>query len=188
MSPQRRATLLRILSLILVVAIMVGIYLFRDHLQDLSHYGYLGIYLVTLIANATVFLPIPGVAFVFAMGSVLHPALTAIFAGAGAATGELSGYLLGFSGQGLAESSARYERILAWMTGHRKLTDLAILVMAAIPNPFFDLAGIAAGTLRIPLWRFLVFCTAGSIIKMLVFAYAGELGFGWLTAWYHGGK
>jgi len=188
MSPQNRTTLLRVLTLVLVVAIMVGIYFYRDNLQELSHYGYLGIFLVTMISNATVLLPVPGVAFVFAMGSVLHPALIAIFAGVGAATGEISGYLLGFSGQGLAENSERYNRILHWLASHRKYTDVGILVMSAVPNPFFDLAGIAAGTLRVPLWRFYVFCTLGSVMKMLIFAYAGDLGLYWLTSWQYSGK
>ena len=46
--------------------------------------------------------------------------------------------------------------------------------MAVIPNPFFDLAGIAAGTLKIPVLRFYFFCALGSIIKMLAFAYGGN--------------
>ena len=53
---------------------------------------------------------------------------------------------------------------------------ITLVVLSAIPNPFFDLAGISAGTLRIPVLRFLAFCTIGKILKMLVFAYAGYAG------------
>jgi membrane protein YqaA with SNARE-associated domain len=108
------------------------------------------------------------------MGAVLNPFFLAISAGLGAATGELSGYLLGFSGQGLAERSKIYDRIYDIMHRHRRWSDLLILVMAFIPNPFFDLAGIAAGTLKIPVWRFYIFCALGSILKMLAFAYGGN--------------
>jgi uncharacterized membrane protein YdjX (TVP38/TMEM64 family) len=188
MTPERRVTLLRILSLVLVVVILAGIYFFQDHIQELYRYGYIGVFFVTLIANATVFLPIPGVAFVFAMGSVLHPALIALIGGLGAATGELFGYLIGFSGQGLAERSKTYDRVYDWMEKHHRFTDVAIMVFAFIPNPFFDAAGIAAGALGIPVWRFFLFCAMGSILKMMVFAYAGDLGIGWLTAWYSRGK
>lgn len=169
-----RMALLRALTLGLVIIVIVVIFLLRDHVQELANFGYLGIFVAALMANATVFLPVPGVAVVFAMGAVFNPFLTALFAGMGAAVGELSGYLLGFSGQGLVEDAGWYKRIRDWMTTHPKLIDLGILVLAAIPNPFFDAAGIAAGTMKIPIWRFLLFCGIGSIIKMLIFAYGGN--------------
>lgn len=180
MTPERRLTLLRLLALLLVVGILAIVVIFRDQVQNLAAYGYPGIFLVAAIANATVFVPVPGVMVVFAMGAVFNPFLTALFAGLGAATGELSGYLLGFSGQGLVEGSQRYERIFQWIKNHPRFRDLAVVVMAAIPNPFFDLAGIAAGTLKIPVLRFYFFCAIGSILKMLVFAYGGDTILNWL--------
>ncbi len=171
---ERYMPLLRLLSLALAVGIMATIFLLRDHLQDLAHFGYLGVFLITLMANATVFLPIPGVAVVFTMGAVFNPLLIAFFAGLGAAVGELSGYLLGFSGQGLMERAGWYQRIQSWVTAYPRLINLSILILAAIPNPFFDAAGITAGTMKIPIWRFLLFCAMGSIIKMLVFAFGGD--------------
>jgi membrane protein YqaA with SNARE-associated domain len=174
MTPDRRLKILRILSLVFVVGIVVLIYIYRDQLQELARYGYAGIFMITLIANATVFVPVPGVIVVFALGAVFHPLITAVFAGLGGATGELSGYLLGFSGQGLAEQSERYQRMLDWLGKHQNLRDLAVVVLAAIPNPFFDLAGIAAGTLKVPIYRFWFFCSIGSITKYAIFAYAGS--------------
>ena len=170
----RRMALSRYLTLGLFAVIMTVIFLLRDHVRELAHFGYLGVFLATLIANATVFLPIPGVAVVFTMGAVLNPFLTALFAGLGAAVGELAGYLLGFSGQGLIERAGWYQRIQNWMLTHPKLIDLGVLVLAAIPNPFFDAAGIAAGTMKIPVWRFFIFCALGSIIKMSAFAFGGH--------------
>jgi len=174
MSPERRLTLLRILAFIFVVGIVVVIFIFREQVKHLSQLGYLGAFLIPLIANATIFVPIPGVWVIFAMGAVFNPFFLAIFAGLGAAAGELTGYLLGFSGQGLAQRSQLYDRIFGIMDRHRRWSDLMILIMAFIPNPFFDLAGIAAGTLKIPIWRFYIFCAAGSIMKMLAFAYGGS--------------
>jgi uncharacterized membrane protein YdjX (TVP38/TMEM64 family) len=174
LSPERRLILLRILAFVLVIGIMVAIFIFRDQVRELSRFGYLGAFLITLIANATIFVPIPGVWVVFAMGAVFNPFFLAIFAGLGAAAGELSGYLLGFSGQGLAERSKLYDRIYAFMDRHQRWSDLLILIMAFIPNPFFDLAGISAGTLKIPVLRFYFFCALGSILKMLAFSYGGN--------------
>lgn len=174
MTPERRLTLLRILSFVFVIGIVVAIYIYREQVRELSRFGYLGAFLIPLIANATIFVPIPGVWVIFAMGAVFNPFFLAIFAGLGAATGEVSGYLLGFSGQGLAERSRLYDRIYGLMERHRRWSDLMILILALIPNPFFDLAGIAAGTLKIPIWRFYLFCAFGSILKMLAFAYSGN--------------
>jgi uncharacterized membrane protein YdjX (TVP38/TMEM64 family) len=173
MTPERRLTLLRIVTFLFVVGIVVLIFIFREQVRHLSQLGYLGAFLIALIANATIILPVPGVWVIFAMGAIFNPFLLAIFAGLGAATGELFGYLLGFSGQGLAQRSRIYDQIYAYINSHMRSIDLIIFVMAAIPNPFFDLAGIAAGTLKVPIWRFYIFCALGSILKMLAFSFGG---------------
>lgn len=114
------------------------------------------------------------------MGAVFEPFWVAIAAGLGAAIGELSGYLAGFSGQAVVEKADYYNRIRRWMEDNQSWSYLVILVMAFIPNPLFDLAGISAGTLRMPVIRFLFFCAIGKILKMLLFAYAGYSAFDWV--------
>ena len=139
-------------------------------LAEFSGYGYPGIFLIALLSNATVILPAPGLAIVFAMGSVFHPLGVALAAGTGGAFGEISGYLAGFGGQAVVEKTAIYTRVQPWV---QKWGAWTVLAMAAVPNPFFDLAGIAAGTLKMPIWKFLVYCWIGQMIKMLIFAFAG---------------
>jgi membrane protein YqaA with SNARE-associated domain len=156
-----------------VIALTVLLYSYRDQLKNLQGYGYLGIFVVSIVANATIIVPLPGIAITAAMATIFNPLGVAIAAGSGAALGELTGYLAGFSGQGVIENSARYKRILDWMRTHPRLTDLSILALATIPNPFFDLAGMASGALKIPIWRFLLWVWIGKILKMLPFAYAG---------------
>jgi membrane protein YqaA with SNARE-associated domain len=137
----------------------------------LQAYGYPGIFLFSILANATILIPIPGVIFTSAMGAVFNPLWVAVAAGAGAALGELSGYLAGFSGQAVVENAKRYEQVVKWMD---KYGDITILVLAFIPNPLFDLAGMTAGILKMPVWKFLIYCVIGKILKMMMFAYAGE--------------
>jgi membrane protein YqaA with SNARE-associated domain len=172
------ANFLRILALLAVIGITVYIYNIRDRVQDFAVYGYPGIFLIALLANATVFLPAPGVAVVFAMGSIFNPLGVALAAGTGGALGELTGYLAGFSGQAVVERTDLYIRIRPWV---RKYRGWAILFFSAIPNPFFDLAGIAAGVSKMPLWQFLLFCGIGQILKMAFFAYTGAYSIHWLT-------
>lgn len=172
---------LRILALAVVIGITISIYSIRERVDEFAAYGYPGIFLVMLMANATVIIPAPGVAVVFAMGSVFNPILVALAAGTGGAIGELSGYLAGFSGQAVVENTKVYIRVSPWV---QKYGAWAILVLAAIPNPFFDLAGIAAGVTKIPIWKFLFFCWIGQIIKMAMFAYAGAYSIDWLASFY----
>jgi membrane protein YqaA with SNARE-associated domain len=179
LTPAQRLNLARLLALVVVVAISVYIFSIRDQAEELARYGYPGIFLLSILANATVLLPAPGVLFVFAMGAVFNPFAVALAAGAGAALGELSGYLAGFSGQAVVERTAIYERLLNWMQRNRRLAYLLILLLAAIPNPLFDLAGFSAGTLKMPIIPFLLVCLIGKIIKMLLFAYAGASSIRW---------
>ena len=173
--------ILRILALAAVVGITVYIYSIRDRVEDFAAYGYPGIFLIAMMANATVFLPAPGVAVVFAMGSIFNPLGVALAAGTGGAIGELSGYLAGFSGQAVVENTKVYNKITPWI---EKYGGWAILVLSAIPNPFFDIAGIAAGIAKMSFWRFLLFCWAGQLIKMALFAYAGAYSIDWIASFY----
>lgn len=170
LSPERRLTLARIMALFIVIGLSIFIFTIRDQAEDLAIYGYPGIFVLSFMAYATVLLPAPGVAVVFTMGSVFNPVGVALAAGTGAALGELSGYLAGFSGQAVVERVEVYERLTRWMRNNGSLT---VFILAAIPNPFFDLAGVAAGSLKMPVVRFFIFCWMGEVVKMGIFAFAG---------------
>jgi uncharacterized membrane protein YdjX (TVP38/TMEM64 family) len=172
-----KTAILRGISFIAVVAISLWIFSIRDQAAQLAAYGYPGIFFIAMLANATVFLPAPGVAVVFAMGSIFTPWLIALFAGTGAAIGELVGYLAGYSGQGLVEKSDVFVRIEPWV---KKYGVFAIFVFSALPNPFFDIAGVAAGILKMPIVQFFVACWLGQLVKMFAFAYAGSISINWL--------
>ncbi len=169
---QRNKPILRIMTLLFVIILTVVLFIFRDRVKDLEGFGYPGIFLASLLTNASLILPVPGVLITTAMGAVFHPIGVALAAGLGATLGELSGYLAGFSGQRVIEKVALYDRLENWM---RKYGEITIMVMAFIPNPLFDVAGIMAGGLKMPVVRFMFFCALGKIMKMLLFAYGGFL-------------
>lgn len=166
----RRQTVIRIALVILVTALSVLLFVYRDRVADLGAYGYPGIFFISLFANASIILPVPGVVITSAMGAVFNPFWVALAAGSGAALGELSGYLAGYGGQTVIKDSPRYQQLTGWM---RKYGDWTILALSVIPNPAFDLAGITAGALKLPVYRFLLFCWIGKVIKMALFAYFG---------------
>ncbi len=171
----------RILAVLAVIGITVFVYSIRDRVEDFAELGYFGAFLIMLIANATVILPAPGVAVIFAMGGVLNPLGVALAAGVGGSLGELTGYLAGYGGQAAVENTKIYNRILPWI---KKYGAWVILVLSAFPNPFFDMAGIAAGIAKIPLWQFMLACWVGQTIKMAMFAFAGAYSIDWIASFY----
>lgn len=160
----------RVLLMILLVVGTVLLIINRDKIQHLQALGYPGIFLVSLLSNATILVPVPGVVFTSAMGVIFNPFWVAIASGAGASLGEVTGYLAGISGQVVIDRSSKYQKMIDWM---KKFGGWTILVLAFIPNPLFDMAGFVAGSTKIPIWKFLIYCLIGKIGKMLLFAYLG---------------
>ena len=166
-----RIWLVRLGGLLISIAISLLIILQRDRLSALSEYGYLGVFLIGIVSSATVLFPAPGMVVTFAAGDVLNPFLVGLAAGAGEAIGELVGYLAGASGRALVENREVYQAIVQRM---RQYGWVVLFALSAIPNPMFDLVGIAAGALGFPMWQFVVVCAAGKILKSTVVALAGS--------------
>jgi uncharacterized membrane protein YdjX (TVP38/TMEM64 family) len=172
-----RLQLARILAILLVVALTVFLFSIRDRAAELARYGYPGVFLLSLVTNATLLLPMPGVAITFAAGAIFNPYAVALAAGLGSTLGELTGYLAGFSGQGVLERTDLYDR-LEDMTA--RYGSAVVFILALIPNPLFDLAGASAGAMRMPLRQFLFWTWGGKTLKMLAFAVAGATSAPWL--------
>ncbi len=161
-----------ILILLLVTAITVCLFLYRDEVTELGNYGYLGAFLVSLITNATIILPIPGMLLLIALGAAFNPILVGLAGGIGAAIGEVTCYLLGYSGRGVVENRKFYSDTVQWL---KKWGSLTVVVFAATPLPF-DVVGVAAGALRFPFWKFFIACWLGKTLMSLGIAFAGAWG------------
>lgn len=170
LQPGWRRSLPRLMALLLAVVISVAVFAFRDQVEQLASFGYPGVFLVSLLGNATLILPVPGLVLVFAMGSALNPWLVGIVAGIGMAIGEMTGYLAGYSGSAIVEDHTRYAQIEGYVRRHGSWL---IFVLALIPIPLFDVAGVVAGAIRFPVIAFLIAAGAGKIIKATLVALAG---------------
>lgn len=179
--PPRGKKNLHILAILAAVLITLVIFLFRGSLGDLRTYGYAGVFLINLIASASLVIPVPGLAVVIAGGYFLNPFLVALIAGAAQPIGELTGYLAGYGGEVVIERTKLFHKLCGWMRRHG---DIIIFVLSVIPNPLFDLAGVAAGAVGYSVWRFLLICWIGKTIKSLVFALAGHFGVPWVVQFY----
>jgi uncharacterized membrane protein YdjX (TVP38/TMEM64 family) len=125
---------------------------------------------VNLISSASLFLPIPGFAMVFALGNFLNPWLLGIISGLGAALGETTGYFAGLGGRAMLEDSPWYQRFHKWISRYGMV---ALIVLAASPNPFFDMGGLIAGATGMPLWQFVAATWIGKSIRFTVLAVTG---------------
>ncbi len=170
----------RLLGILLIIGISIAIFSLRERIEQLKSLGYGGAFITMLLGNATIILPAPGLTLVFALGAALNPVLVGLAAGAGAALGELTGYFAGFSGRVVVEDRELYQRFENWM---RRYGLAAILVLAIIPNPFFDLAGLVAGALRFTWWRFLLVAWVGKTAQGILVAYAGAASAFWVLNW-----
>jgi uncharacterized membrane protein YdjX (TVP38/TMEM64 family) len=177
---QRRLTVVRVLTGVAVVAALVMALIFRDRLDELEEYGYVAVFLVGLVSNATLIFPVPGLAVSSVLGTVFNPWIVGLVAGIGQALGELTGYMAGYSGQTWVDEHPRYNRLVRWMQKYGVLT---VFFLAVIPNPLFDVAGMVAGVLRLGVWKFLLSSAAGKVIKNMAFAAAGYYGLGALFQW-----
>ncbi len=167
-----------LLTLLLVIALSVGIFYFYKHytirVEELKAYLYWAPFLISLTLNATVILPVGNILIISAFGAALPSAVVVGLAGgAGAAIGEITGYMVGYSGRGIVKSSQTYARLEGWV---RRWGTKAIFIFSLIPLFPFDLAGIAAGVLRFPFWKFLLACWLGRILKYICIAWAGAWG------------
>ena len=169
----RRLRIVQALTVAVVLVALGAALYFRDRLQELEEYGYAAVFLVGLVGDATVVLPLPGLAFIFVMGGIFSPWIVGIAGGVGQTLGELTGYMAGYSGQTLVDENPIYDRLTRWMQRYGALT---IFVLAVIPTPLFDLGGLAAGALRFPVWKFLTSCVTGKVIKSIAVAMAGYYG------------
>ncbi len=169
--------LLRLCIFLAVLGVMGTAFLLHEKLS-LDQAGYGGLGLTVLLASGGLVLPIPSLATACAAGALLNPFYVGLVAGSAGTLGELTGYSLGYSGRGVLDRSRFYQRMEGWM---RRRGWLLLFLVALIPNPIFDVVGIAAGALRYPLWRFLTVVWVGKLLKFLAFAYSCAYGIEWLT-------
>jgi membrane protein DedA with SNARE-associated domain len=151
--------------------------------------GYFGVFLANLGSTATVFVPVPALtaaaqALIVSSSRTLSPVGVGVAGGLGMAIGEITAYIGGMA----ASYIAREEEIKApgrlqplinavtkrvgWLMDHYGM--LTLYTLSAVPNVFFEVAGLTAGATRYSFPRFMFAVVAGKITRGLLLAYIGE--------------
>ena len=168
--------------LTLLTTFAIGFFYFSANIENLKSYGYAGLFLINIIGAASISLPSPAGATVVGGGALLEDFLgvpafvwVGLVAGLGEAIGEFSGYAAGYGGRFIIQEKPAYARIHDWMVKRGVIT---MFLMSTFPNPLFDVAGLAAGAVQMPMRSFFVSVLGGKVIKNTWLGAAGGFGVG----------
>ncbi|MBI5332887.1 MAG: VTT domain-containing protein [Candidatus Aenigmarchaeota archaeon] len=151
-----------------------------------QNFGYLGFFLVGFLSSFTLFIPSPAFIVVFLSAPFFDPLLLGIAAGFGSAVGEMTGYIVGYGIEKLAERKKR--KIKKDIMKIDKLfkryhPDAVIFAFSALPLLPIDAIGIFCGAIGYSKKRFFFFVLIGKLIKFIALAYLGFYGVGVVLGW-----
>ena len=169
-NPRRR---LQIITLAVGLGIAVTVWSLRGYISGVEAVGYPGVFFLSFLGSVTMVLPVPGLAGVCVLSTKLSPFLLGLLAGIAETIGELSGYAIGYGGGSVIERRGFYVKLKGWM--ERRGT-LVLFLVSIIPNPVFDVVGIAAGGVRFSLPKFLATVWVGKTLKGMLVAYTCSYG------------
>jgi membrane protein DedA with SNARE-associated domain len=172
-----------ILGVVLTVLMALAIVVYKEEVQELQQYGYVGAFLISILGGATIIIPVPMLAVVFALGGAMEGPWQVALVGLSAALGELIGaltiYMTGH-GAGRAISSNKHGRV---QKAYERMLDLierrgalALFAVTSVVNPFFYPAAFACGALHFGLKKYTFIVLIGKIIKCMTVVYAGYFG------------
>ena len=137
--------------------------------------GYVGVFLISAIGAASIFIPIPYSASYYMLGASLNPLYIAIAGGLGSAVGELSGYAAGYFGQVFIDEKQK-RKMFYLMKIFDRFGPILVFLFALTPLPD-DLLFIPLGISRCNFIKILIPCLVGKIIMAYILAYSGKVSF-----------
>ncbi|MFQ5833794.1 MAG: VTT domain-containing protein [Candidatus Thorarchaeota archaeon] len=149
--------------------------------------GYQGALVVSFIGNATILFPFPYIGVPFILGGltdsitdafVFDPWLVGLVSGAGAALGEMTGYLLGFAGGSLIDEDQR-TNFRDFALQYPRLTPFVLWFLAATPIPD-DVLVVPLGAAKYPWWKVFLPQIIGKSMFLAAIAWAGRAGLSWI--------
>jgi membrane protein DedA with SNARE-associated domain len=180
------AAVVAVLVLIPSLALLIATIAVDDLEDRFEALGYAGVFLANLASTATVFLPVPGLtaigqALIITQGKELNPVAVGLLGGTGMALGEITAYAAGAAGSEVAEEEQikapeRIRPAVEWVIERvdwlmERYGFVTLIVLSAIPNPVFEVAGITAGAVRMNFWRFMGAVLIGKNIRGLLLAF-----------------
>lgn len=173
-----RAVVMLLLAIVISIAVIALTSRFKDALIAFGQLGLVGLFVLSVLGNATVLVPAPVFVVACAAGPIYGALATGLVAGFGAAVGEMTAYMAGYGGTAVLPQGKWYQRLHLLMD---RFGPLVIFIMAVLPNPFFDVGGLIAGVLKMRPLVFLLATAAGKALRLTLIAYACTGGLPWLA-------
>ncbi len=179
-APKGRVIPILALCFVIAISVAIGVLFYQGRLSRIAeleyfeYYGYPAVFVVSMIWNSTVLVPIPSFWIYYPLASIFFPPLVGLAGGAGAAIGELTAYMAGYSGRGFLQKRRMYARAERWV---KRWGAIIVFVFNLVPLFPYDLTGIASGALRFPLRKFFLICLAG---RTLAYTFVACAGAGWI--------
>ena len=191
--PKGRALVIRAILLLIAYIIFVGVLIaikryFDAYLEEsesvkgLAPYAYGVVFFVSMLTSATVIIPAFSVLpLAIGVAATFNPVWVGLAMALGGTIGETTAWTVGYLGGGPVARAQPpgYVRAERWM---RRYGVWAVLLVSMFPLMIYDLIGIAAGVLRLPLWKFWLFTFAGRFPRALLEVYAGGQIIQWISS------
>jgi membrane protein YqaA with SNARE-associated domain len=178
---RNRTVIFRAAVLGVVAALMAaGVVMWVAGAFDAATLGYPTVWLFSFIGSAAIILPLPtpaGVCIGATPAFGLHPVLLGVISGSAEVLGELVGYAAGATGRSILQRHRWYPRVHNWV---QRRGAVVLFAMSVIPNPLFDIVGIAAGSIGYPLRKFIPVVFVSKSIKSTGIAFACYHGIGFI--------
>jgi uncharacterized membrane protein YdjX (TVP38/TMEM64 family) len=168
------------------VAVAVFLLYHWEYVIRLEGEGYLGLFLISLLAGSPVPIPTPSMILTFTLGSLLNPALVGIVSGLGNTIGYALIYLTGRGGGRFAPnfnvSGSRIGWLLRKLRMSRMLDSpnrtgiISVFLLSIYPNPVLAPVVIGMGATRFSFTKFFLACWAGKTVMAMLLAYLGYFG------------
>ena len=148
------------------------------HIQEwlsslVIQYGYLGVFLISLLGALSIVIPVPYTILIFTSGHYLDPVLVALVGGVGSALGEISGYALGYAGR-IVTSEERKRKMDYFLRLFNRHGAITVFIFALTPLPD-DMLFIPLGIVRYSFFKAFIPCLLGKILMCFLLAYGGRL-------------
>lgn len=164
-----------VLALLITVILCALLVIYWQDIRQLSRYGYIGAFIISLLSGVTVLVPVPSVLIVFTLGAILNPVFIGLVSGAGEAIGSMFVYMIGI-GNARAFHAMDHGVIARFRIWIKKRGAFSIFAMSAIFNPLFFPFTAVAGMMHFGWWRFFLLCLAGKALKNTIVAVLGYYG------------
>jgi hypothetical protein len=82
-----RERFLQIGAIVLTLTLCTSILLYRDQIIEFKQYGYIGLFLISILSSSSIIIPVPGWFIIATMGTVLNPVLVGIISAIGGTIG-----------------------------------------------------------------------------------------------------